>query len=185
MQPSLHLSRSWKIPYLSSRLVRLVSNLIYKRVHPSCSDMSIKDNRPAQYLFRSPPLPSIQTPNLLAAQTSFQRFKGALQNQIACRTPLLDGVVSTLEDGIKHLHDDMDVVCDIRGASRCISFVFELVVSYSCEFSSLVADLSDQFRRDIVLLCDAISRDLTTTVEDSYDSTGRFPPFTSRRLVLH
>lgn len=82
--------------------------------------MSAEDNHPVQYLFRPPPLPTSQNPSLSATKTSFQRFKSALQSQIACRTPLLDEVLSTIEDGIRYLHDDMDVVHDIKGVSRYV-----------------------------------------------------------------
>lgn len=174
MRPSLHSQRGWKTPCRSLILAKSVSNHLCRYSHWHYVNTSVKDNRPVQYLFRPPPLPTAQNLTLSATKTSFKRFKSALQSQIACRTPLLDEVLSAIEDGIRYLHDDMDVVHDIKGDSRYVSSVSAWNMAHPFGPSSLVADLRTQYRRDTARLCDSISGALVTALEGLSDDTGKF-----------
>ena len=74
-----------------------------------------------QYLFRPPPLPVTQASTPAIAAASFQKFKNTLEQQIACRTPLLDDVLSTIESLVQSLHEDVEVIKDDEGDPRCVS----------------------------------------------------------------
>ncbi|KAJ3555319.1 hypothetical protein NM688_g2642 [Phlebia brevispora] len=105
------------------------------------------DTHPVQYLFRASPLPPIQAPNLSSAKLAFQKFKDKLQSQISCRTPLLDDVLSAIEDGVKALHEDIAVTHEDKTAA-----------------SPLVSELTLQYRQDTGQLCNSVSKALEASL---------------------
>jgi len=75
------------------------------------------DTPPLDYLFQASPPPALSqnSTSPLVADSSFQRYKTILQQQIMGRTPLLNGVLSTLENCARALQNDISRIISEEG----------------------------------------------------------------------
>ena len=71
-----------------------------------------KDVQPVEHLFQAPPIPSVLQTSTQGASAAahFLKYKTALRQQLASRTPLLDAVVGALEQHATELQKDLVVL---------------------------------------------------------------------------
>lgn len=132
----------------------------------------LSDAEPAQYLLRAPSPPLTQAPNLAITSASFQKFKDTLERQLACRTPLLDDVLTAIESRVQSLHEDLAVIRDSEDSSRYVYIVnIERRIKLSC--SAPLSELISHYREDAGQLCFAISEALQLSLKTVEDDSGK------------
>ena len=68
------------------------------------------ESPPLAFLFQAPPLPTPSQANYGMVDAFLQKYKDALRRQIAGRTSLLDGVLTTLENCAKTIQQDFSYI---------------------------------------------------------------------------
>ncbi|KAH9932407.1 hypothetical protein B0H21DRAFT_780985 [Amylocystis lapponica] len=102
--------------------------------------------RPVEYLFQAPPTPSMFQASLNSslAVVSFQKYKSALQRQVAGRTPLLDDVLNSAERHAQDLQEDLEAMQGDDDDSRTL--IARLVASYRPNAESLATEVANALR---------------------------------------
>ncbi|THH13587.1 hypothetical protein EW146_g6653 [Bondarzewia mesenterica] len=123
-----------------------------------CASESVIDASPAKHLFQAAPTPSLYEASLGSTSmlSSYQKYKSALQRQVAGRTPLLDGVLRVIENRAEALHKDLRAVRKDEGDSR-----------------KLTIQLNEAYRPDADRLCGAIVDILSFSMAKVEDESGR------------
>ncbi|KAK7695274.1 hypothetical protein QCA50_002464 [Cerrena zonata] len=106
---------------------------------------SLLDASPVQYLFQAPSLTSPSQAGFKSSfsQESFSTYRNALKQRISCRTPLLDGVVTSVERSVDLLQRDFEY------------------------FSDLSSNVSELFRSEAIAFCDNITTILEQGLKQS------------------
>ncbi|EMD41913.1 hypothetical protein CERSUDRAFT_90499 [Gelatoporia subvermispora B] len=119
------------------------------------SDRAFLDMQPAEYLYQTPPIPSLPQAevNPSLASASLDQYRQALRQQLSGRTPLLQTVLDTAEGHIKKLEDELR--CLQGGGDRT---------------KDIVVDLVHHCRQGVASYYESIGDILNSTVADIYDS---------------
>lgn len=84
----------------------------------------VVDTQPVGHLFLQPPVPSIQTSaKTSVAAAQFSKYKSALRQQLAGRTPLLNSTLSALERRASDIEKDLTVMLKSGDSGRCVAGV--------------------------------------------------------------
>ena len=80
---------------------------------------------PSTFLLSAPSIPSLSqaSNNQSPVISSFQRFKDALRQRANGRTPLVDRILSNVEDKAKQIEADLEVMNEVDEASWCVSCI--------------------------------------------------------------
>ncbi len=80
----------------------------------------ITDVQPVEHLFHPPSLPTVLQSGAHSsiAGAQFVKYKSALRQQLDGRTPLLEGVLSTLERQASDLHRDLSIMLTSERSGR-------------------------------------------------------------------
>lgn len=92
-------------------------------VFPSVTDIGT-DTEPVEHLFLTPPVPSLQmTSQSSIAAAQFSKYKSALRQQVAGRTPLLNSTLVALERHASDIQNDLIVMLQSTDPGRCVAGV--------------------------------------------------------------
>ncbi|KAI0719966.1 hypothetical protein C8T65DRAFT_634464 [Cerioporus squamosus] len=115
------------------------------------ADVHPYDVQPIEHLFHPPSLPTVLQSGTHSntAGTQFMKYKSSLRQQLDGRTPLLDGVLSTLERHASDLHKDLASM--VTSDKRSSDLIDRLSTSYTADaeaFSTKICDVLDNAAAD-------------------------------------